>query len=1087
MSPGGQPSQVTTVTSSAGAGKTYNLAAQYLRLLLFHRFQPDSPGSDVSSIVAITFTNKAAAEMRSRIIEWMKRIILDLPFEGSQKTPMDEIFANLPEGASHDRSLIRSLVSSAFEQILRNFYAFKVGTIDSFVHLILRASAFRLNLPPDFEVSTDSTGHMEALLQECLQRILEERPVREDFDRFLSDYMAVEGPRASWVPTSAIREAIFRFWNEEAKENREFRHPPSPEEVGAARSRIRRAAEELIVAMRVTAGLKVNKQFQGVLEKLVAGDPEDFLKSRFLLKPTLQECLNQGSAPVTDDLVALWREMRQALSLFCETAAASKFRAYLGIYSLFKTILRTELVYKKQVVLIDELNRLLQRVVTRNEFIPEIFYTLASRYSHFLIDEFQDTNHLQWRNIEVLAAEALAKGGTLFLVGDKKQAIYRWRGGRAELVDHVALRYRAYGVDDLVLSTNFRSGEVLVTFFNRVFDRENLRSLCTGLLRDHNRDGAERVLAAYRNSRQETYGPRLGTGYVRVERITEEDEEGHDRDVFSKEERFTVTEERFKDLIRELLETQGRNEEDVAVLVRTREEAEFIVQILLQMGLPVESEITVNIKNNALVNEMVSFLFFLDRPDDDVAFAAFVTGQIFSTQGGPDREDMRRLIEKGRLAGAGQPLYLTFSEAYPSLWSSHFEPLFRKAGYLPLYDLLVLFIKRWQVLARFPDEAPFVLHLCELAKGTDPSVGQNLSAFLGWWSGEAPQGVPPQERETPFLLKTVEGSGALKVMTIHKAKGLQFPLVILPFVTLAAFGSTDGRNRSRFVAEDKGGDHLRLLWVKHDFTDHSAGLREVYDRAEEQYVVDELNNLYVAFTRAEEELYIFLSHSGKRKNRLIDYIFGLDGLKGRGDESRLALGRQRGREKRVPSDGAERLFNLTVFDDKGPDLGWMSQTGAKFEPLDRVSPNRIRAKRKGDVVHYILSLIETLGEEDRLDEWVERGVGRFSVPSYRAAIRETLSRLLSLHPVRPFFVLEPGDRAFREKEIVDGKGQTHKVDRIVLRRDRVEVLDFKTGESHGPEHEEQVRTYGALVGALYPGKIVKRFLLYVDEGALYEV
>lgn len=1084
--------QVTTVTSSAGAGKTYNLAAQYLRLLLFHRLHPDSPGSDVSNIVAITFTNKAAAEMRSRIIEWMKRIILDLPFEGSQRMPIDEVFAHEPDGTSTHRAVIKAGISSAFEQVLRNFYAFKVGTIDSFVHVILKASAFRLNLPPDFEISTDSTGHLEALLQECLQRILEERTVREDFDRFLLDYMVMEGPRASWIPTATIRETIFRFWSEEAKENREFGFPPSIEQVSAARLRVKKAAEDLTVAMRVTPGLKANKIFAGVLDKGAAGDPQDLLKSKFLLKTSLQECLNQGSIPAPEQLVSLWRDLKDSLSLFCETIAASKFRAYLGLYRLFKTILRTELVFRKQVVLIDELNKLLQRVVTRDDFIPEIFYTLASRYHHFLIDEFQDTNHLQWKNIEVLAAEALARGGTLFLVGDKKQAIYRWRGGKAELVDEVARRYRPYVVNDVVLSTNFRSSEVLVRFYNTLFDGENLRPLCASLLRDHNRDGVGRVVAAYRNSRQETFLPHRGTGYVRVERITEEDEEGNDRDVFSKEERFAVTEERFRALIRELLERQTRKEGDVAVLVRTRDEAEFIVKILLQMGLPVESEVTVNVKNNALVNEMVSFLAFLDRPDDDAAFAAFITGQLFRVEGGLKDGDIQGFIEEERLARHGRPLYLLFSQTYPSIWSSHFEPLFRKVGYLPFYDLLVLFIKKWHILNRFPDEAPFVLHLCELAKGTDRTEEQNLAAFLLWWSGETPLGVAGQERETPFLLKTVEGSKAMKVMTIHKAKGLQFPLVILPFVTLGPFGSGDGRGRSRFVRADNDGAHLQLLYIKHDFTDHSAGLREVYDEGEEQYLADELNNLYVAFTRAEEELYVFLSHSRTRKNHLIDYIFGFEELKGHHHEARLEMGRQGRRvsgEEKHPADTGGEMPGFPVFNEEDRELRWMDRLGAKFEPLEAASPARIRAKRKGDVVHYILSLIHDMEgiEEGQLDRWVDAGVGRLNFRPYRAEVRETLVRLLSLVHVHPFFTLEPGDRVYREREIVDRNGQTHKVDRIILRGDRVEVIDFKTGESHGPEHEEQIRTYGALVGTLYPETMVKRYLLYVDEGALYEV
>ena len=118
---------------------------------------------------------------------------------------------------------------------------------------------------------------------------------------------------------------------------------------------------------------------------------------------------------------------------------------------------------------LEELNRLLIAIMDRGDLVPEICYTLSEQYLHFLIDEFQDTSYLQWKNIEVLADEALSRGGSLFLVGDKKQAIYRWRGGRADLVDAVEEQYKSYAPQPLELDTNYRSGEHIVAFNNAVF------------------------------------------------------------------------------------------------------------------------------------------------------------------------------------------------------------------------------------------------------------------------------------------------------------------------------------------------------------------------------------------------------------------------------------------------------------------------------------------------------------------------------------------------------------------------------------------------------------------------------------------
>ena len=159
-----------------------------------------------------------------------------------------------------------------------------------------------------------------------------------------------------------------------------------------------------------------------------------------------------------------------------EAVSESKFTSYIEVYDLFKEMLTTEITYRKRLILIEQLNRLLQDVMRKTHFVPEIYYALSERYTHFLIDEFQDTNHLQWKNIEVLTEEAIARGGTLFLVGDKKQAIYRWRGGKSELVDEVAAHYSAYRIDEQNLTTNYRSDGEIVSFNNAVFSAENLTS-----------------------------------------------------------------------------------------------------------------------------------------------------------------------------------------------------------------------------------------------------------------------------------------------------------------------------------------------------------------------------------------------------------------------------------------------------------------------------------------------------------------------------------------------------------------------------------------------------------------------------------
>ncbi len=191
---------------------------------------------------------------------------------------------------------------------------------------------------------------------------------------------------------------------------------------------------------------------------------------------------------------------------------------YLEVFGLFKQIFTTEILSRRRVIPIEQLNRLLQNIMDRKDFIPEIYYTLSEQYLHFLIDEFQDTSLLQWKNIEVLADEALSRGGSLFLVGDKKQAIYRWRGGRAELVDDVTDGMMAiYGVEKLDLDTNYRSGEHIVSFNNIFFDEKNLADLARAVLEGHSEKEIEDLTGPYLNPRKNFSTRSANAGYVSIE------------------------------------------------------------------------------------------------------------------------------------------------------------------------------------------------------------------------------------------------------------------------------------------------------------------------------------------------------------------------------------------------------------------------------------------------------------------------------------------------------------------------------------------------------------------------------------------
>jgi ATP-dependent helicase/nuclease subunit A len=1095
--------QILIVKSSAGAGKTYNLALRYLLLLLQDKIAHAPVKTHISNIVAITFTNKAAQEMRSRIIEWMKRIILDLPFDGLSGRPIDEILKSRSGEIGNEtgdlkalENSIREAIETNFEALIKNFYDFNVGTIDSFVNLTLKASAFKLNLLPDFDISLDSAGYIDIVLQECLQKILEDNAVRERFDRFLRNYIELEGEQVNWIPKDFLRDIISSFWHEEAKENATFVYKANALHIEHIKNRIERLVSELASYLKDTEGMKPDKRFITALQQFSISKKSEIKGSSYFLRHTLAASMNKDSALPDREHENLWRDILGSLSLFFEEVSESKFSSYVDIYLLFKKVLNREITHNKGLILIEQLNALLQRILDTENFIPEIYYALSERYSHFLIDEFQDTNQLQWKNVEILAEEALSRGGSLFLVGDKKQAIYRWRGGKSELVDEVALKYNTYPVYEYKLSENYRSDEYIVKFNNTVFNAANLNFLIESASQDYSPENVPKVMETYADVAQKFINSKTDKGFIRIEKIVLNKDANEDesiKDIFSslsKDERNEVVKDKFRKLILQIKERGVFQDKDIAVLVRRKEEARFIVRTLLESGFSVESEFTVNVRNNSLIKEMINFLSFINRPDDNLAFAGFLSGSIFQKRTSLPEGRIIEWIERVRITKNSGYLYEVFKETYQTIWDEYFEYFFKRAGYLPLYELVVLFLKKWRILTEYNDDAPFFMHICELIKTKEADGGNNLNKFLQFWNGNAGTLFRDgQEGEKPFLLNTFEGINAVKVMTIHRAKGLQFPVVILPFLKLNAFGVSDSKDKTKYFIRKN--EDMHLLYIKKDFTKYSRRLRGIYHEKEAEYLLDEMNNMYVACTRAEKELYIFLGDSKKQKNLLIDYLFDMEGLKVYMHNDIIEMGNQTNAPLKEEESHKQAKTDVEVllFNDTGDKIKWMEKIGTNLVEMTGFFKEQLFAKKKGDIIHYILSLITKLPDEyeEFLNVCTSAGIAKFAFHPYSDDIRNIIVKIFLNPGFRRFFQPDKGALVYTEKEIIDSLGNAYKVDRITITGSGIDIVDFKTGETHSKEHKLQIIHYASLIENIHPDKPVKKYILYLDECKIKEI
>jgi ATP-dependent exoDNAse (exonuclease V) beta subunit len=417
------------------------------------------------------------------------------------------------------------------------------------------------------------------------------------------------------------------------------------------------------------------------------------------------------------------------------------------------------------------------------------------------------------------------------------------------------------------------------------------------------------------------------------------------------------------------------------------------------------------------------------------------------------------------------------------VWEEHFEQFFRTSGYLPVYEFIVLFLRKWSIFTLFPDDAPYFLHVCELIKNKESKEAGNLTSFLALLSNSEPISFgTSSESEKPFLLRTSGAADAVRVLTVHKAKGLEFPVVILPFVKLTSFSASDERNRNEFLVKESDG--LRLLYIKKDFRDISRRLKAVYQEREASYLLDELNNLYVALTRAEKELYLFLTDAkGHRRNYLIDYIFGLPSFEGCSTAKAIEKGNRYASESAPEELKDTASCSPAIVPGELPQGPWFTGNRIRIGDSTPFSRQQMFAKKRGDVLHYILSLVRStpLRDED-LELFISIGAAKYNFQDHIPSIRQTITALLDNNLFQQFFTLRSGDTVFNEQEVLDERGAAHKIDRMIVHNDTtIDIIDYKSGETQSDDHRKQLLRYGQVISGLYPGCTANLHLLYIED------
>ncbi len=1042
--------KIIRLKASAGSGKTYALSIRYLQLVKELLCDPRRYGerhashvcqklpslstqpNKLSTILAITFTNKAAAEMKERILSLLKKAALS-----------GESLPGLPLSPKEAKTILF--------QLIEDFSDFNVMTIDAFMNTILRAFAVEAERLPDYEL----TFYPQKLYSLTLDRFMEqEEDATLPFQDFL-DHLLTTEQKAGFNPEVMIRKALFDLRQKRAQLDfgeDTLPYPiPNEKEWEILRSKLSDFYSHLEEMQRKTKcfdsrSVKPSKHLSDLERKTF---PNWFVK-----RHSLRSLLKKGKdCPHLAVLETRLQELRE------ET---ERFFTRLEVYKLQRALKVFRLTLSEESRLYQEFNlfdgsRLPEKIQDLFGETPEVsvagaFCRLGERYFHYLIDEYQDTSRSQWKAMLPLIENSLSEGGTLFFVGDPKQAIYGWRGGDYRLMDEAFQIMPSTWNGERhseELDTNWRSSPTLVTFFNTLFDPEGFEEALPPQAKERNY--LPDLKDVYLNNRQKIKMEKTG-GYVKARFFSKPSQE---------EELLGTLREAFFEALHEI--RQSYFDHEILILARKNDEIEAIAGWLFEFPAPIPFVTDQSLRLFTLppIKSLLNLLSFLSFPHREFYLFALVHDGLFGTIPQPVREEIFSAYdpEKGSFEDY-------FYADYP-LYAASLEIVREEAKRLSAYELLHRIIDHFQIPEAYPESDLLLDRLLEEVLLQEEKGVTHLREMVSNF----------YENTEDTYLTLPESPKAIRLMSIHKAKGLESPAVIVPFLNWTMIPNNYGE-----IAKLESGEYVRLTKFLCSINPQAEQKKYELDR---KSFIESFNLFYVALTRAEESLYLLVPPRNKGIGigdvfrRLVIFHRYLPEEK---DSFQIGQPRaeKKGKEEKDETEPLKPTFFTTRdirhhlrLPPESPSEKWLDE----------------KARRTGNIVHAALSYLHRLEPDTLLTEAAKSALEK-ATQSMGLRLDETMNRSLVALIVR---TLEQLDKYFRniddawtEKEFVSKKGEIIRIDRLIRRKETFHLLEFKTGQKD-PSHIYQVRNYLHILRTLEIAPIGRGVLYYLESGELQYV
>jgi ATP-dependent exoDNAse (exonuclease V) beta subunit len=1011
-------SQIIAVQASAGSGKTYNLAKRYIYLLL-----GSSDCTDIKNIIAVTFTNKAAVEMKRRVIDYLKK--------GALSLDAGDFFNDL--GLTKNEIAKRS--SIVLKNILEFYDNFNISTMDSFKNHILKSCAMSIGISPNFTIEKDYAANLLFSLETFLQKSQESENLKGIMLRYLRQYLMTD---SNWIPKNSIYNEIKKVFNKSGNTGKNIFVALPSDYKNEFSSRVKVILEKIKSFSKLLPNLQIHSNYNKAIDNTLREGDKIFFSAKVSARFASEDLQYTRNAQANPEANDIWREISAQIKSLYDFYVENYYVVYSYIYS--KVALELDAQSKKDgIVFLNEINkRTVNFFEKNNDVIPEVYYRLSERYKHFLIDEFQDTSFVEWIGMKKFLEESLANGGTFFYVGDAKQAIYDFRDGKSELFDEVLNEFPSAEIKKYFLKQNFRSGKTIVDFNNNIFSKENIERFLSEIYKD-DICNFSRFIKTYEFSSQEVVKGR-NYGYVEIDVIGKKCEN-------VKEE----TKQRFMNVIHDVIVRFSLK--DIAVLCRTNNEILNVSSWLLEDGLEIESSQTLNIKNNIVIKQILSILVFINSPIDALAFASFIMGDIFSKVSSVKSDELERFVFACNKDNGTGTFYKTFKDKYDGLWKEYFEFFFVKAGFVPVYELTLSIIEKFKIVDNFQESKAFVMCLLEFIKEFE-TQDSGLKNFLEYFKLNS--------NADYLYIKRASGNG-IKIMTIHKAKGLEFPVVIMPFLKLAT-------KPIDIPYYDDSGEKIKMLKISKDIAKFSNKAKKIYDGAKLNALLSELNILYVSMTRAEYELYAIIPPKDGPSDNVASVLFG--------NAKNFVLGTK---QKYNLKDNIKNDVFLDDFNKNYKDIQ-KCLTNEKKINLDIND-----TATKGIIMHYALSAIISLKNKnisDVINNAQSTTKRKFFFENVEF-VKEKLEKLFLSKEILKFFMYDENE-IYNEKEIVNANGESFRIDKLIISGDEAMIVDFKSSNYNEIKNQRQLKDYSNLIAEIYPSKKILTYIVDIKKEICFQ-